>query len=170
VRCRSISVATSALHSFLSLPHTPQRACPRSFTLAPRCPSYTRSLTCNNLLFIHFPFSRQPSHPSSSLKNSPPSRRDPVASPSGRPALCSKRIPPLWELNLVACIAITLHGDCACLLRPDCPPTRPIRLRTAADRELQNDVRRRWVRCLPLSCCSRSSELHTRDATCRTLR
>jgi hypothetical protein len=49
-----------AFLSFTSA-HRSARA-PRSFTRS--CTSYTRSLTCHNLLFRHFPFSRQPTHPS----------------------------------------------------------------------------------------------------------
>jgi hypothetical protein len=116
--------APSLLHPALSLIHRPVLS----------CPSYTRSLTRHNLLFRHFPFSRQPSHTSSNHpKISPPSRRDSLAlTPVSTHA---KHIPPLWEQNLVHPIssyhhpslphAPTLHGDCLCLLRPNCDPIRP---------------------------------------------
>jgi hypothetical protein len=57
------------LLAFLSFTpaHRSARA-PRSFTRS--CTSYTRSLTCHNLLFRHLPFSRQPTHPSTRTSES----------------------------------------------------------------------------------------------------
>jgi hypothetical protein len=56
------------LHSFLSQPAHRSARAPRSFTRS--CTSYTRSLTCHNLLFRHLPFSRQPTHSSTRTQES----------------------------------------------------------------------------------------------------
>jgi hypothetical protein len=115
---------SASLHSFLSPPaHRSARA------LAPSpcpacCPSYTRSLTCHNLLFRHFPFFREPTHTCTLSWSPPPSRRDPLFTHSASlPSLQNAFLPigPWSRVRLYCDSRPLLHGERACHVRP----TRP---------------------------------------------
>jgi hypothetical protein len=119
------------LHSFPSLPHTAARVLlapspryPLPVTRYPCYSSYTRSLTCNNLLFRQFPFSRQPSHPSRHAHPSLPYLRTKPL-PIWTPCLFRPRTAFLRARHSVAIAYLvasaerpTLHGRRACLFHP----------------------------------------------------
>jgi hypothetical protein len=103
---------------------TPQRAC--ISLLHPHCcPSYTRSLTCHNLLFRHIPFSRQPSPPLDTRTRNLRHLDDTSPLPIWT-ILCllSRRIPPHWDppSSRHCCCSCparpTLHGEHTCFFQP----------------------------------------------------